>query len=211
MAKTGGACFYCGYAATDLDHIVPRSYVANDTEDNLVPSCGICNNIAGNQHFENLQAKKEYILEERASARWQRKLARMVVTIIQPGYAEPETDKASVKSSDVVELEPVKNPFRSAPIQPSDPKPRKKTIKPVWNDQPASDESNDELYRENLVNELIELIDNLTDEQVDDMMSALIERDKERWRIKQNCPPAADVVYGRDALGRIRQITLEDA
>jgi hypothetical protein len=77
MAQTGGACFYCGYAANCIDHIIPRSWGANDSERNLVPACDICNSIASNKHFDNLNAKKEFILSERASLKWRRRISAM--------------------------------------------------------------------------------------------------------------------------------------
>lgn len=128
MAKTGGACYYCGYAATDIDHIAPHSYVANDTEQNLIPACSICNGIAGNKHFKSLSAKKKYIKQVRKSERWRRKLARMVVTLIGDGFYQkpmkPKRVKSEpVKSFDIMDIGPTKNPFRTQTI-PS--KPRKK-------------------------------------------------------------------------------------
>lgn len=36
-------CQYCGADASTFDHVVPRSKGGPDTEDNLVPTCRICN------------------------------------------------------------------------------------------------------------------------------------------------------------------------
>lgn len=126
FARTGGACYYCGALATDLDHIVPRSYIADDTADNLVAACGICNAIAHNFHFKSLSEKKEYILEERSSEKWRRRLARMVVTLVTVDeYGEPVGIVAGAKpayaKADVWEPKPeppFKNPFKPRPGQP---------------------------------------------------------------------------------------------
>lgn len=82
FAKTGGACYYCGDFATDLDHILPYSYNQDNSEKNLVACCRICNSIAHNRIFDTLHAKAVFIMERRKTRRWQRKLARMVKVII---------------------------------------------------------------------------------------------------------------------------------
>ena len=82
FSQTSGACYYCGYAATDIDHVIPHSYVANNSETNLVACCSICNSIAANRHFENLQAKKNYILSKRNTLKRRRQIGKMIVTII---------------------------------------------------------------------------------------------------------------------------------
>lgn len=92
LDELGGACYYCGYYATTVDHVIPHSWNANDSESNLIPACNICNSIASNKHFENLQAKKEYILSERSSLKWKRKLSGMTKTIIRPSMAMPKEE-----------------------------------------------------------------------------------------------------------------------
>lgn len=112
FASTGGACYYCGYAATCLDHIVPHSYVANDTDANLVPACDICNKIAGNKHFASLHAKQKYILDERVSEHWQRKIGRMIVTVIRNFYGDPLPEPESTPIAPLPVTTPYKHPLR---------------------------------------------------------------------------------------------------
>jgi hypothetical protein len=106
--------------------------LADDTADNLVAACEICNSIAHNRHFRTRREKKAYILEQRASEKWQRRLARMEVTLItvdavgQPiGVVTPDEKM----SGDYIEVwepappkSPIRNPFRM-PMKISKPKP----------------------------------------------------------------------------------------
>lgn len=99
FAMTAGACYYCGFAAEDVEHIIPYAYSADNGIGNLVPSCSICNSIAGSQVFASLQAKKDYILGQRNSLHWKRKIGRMVRTIITPAFDLPkqETPKPELR------------------------------------------------------------------------------------------------------------------
>lgn len=74
FAKYNGRCVYCGDPANDLEHILPVAYRQDDTDENLVPACGICNHIAGPQVFGSFQEKRNYILEKRETLRWKRKI-----------------------------------------------------------------------------------------------------------------------------------------
>jgi len=66
----GRLCFYCREEiSTSIDHIVPVSWIQNDGIDNIVPACALCNNIAGNKHFDDAEHKRQYILKRRASKR----------------------------------------------------------------------------------------------------------------------------------------------
>lgn len=67
-------CVYCGDAASEVDHILPYSYKINNSDSNLVASCKICNLIAGSKIFDNFSLKKSYILGERKSIKWRRKI-----------------------------------------------------------------------------------------------------------------------------------------
>ena len=106
FAMTAGACYYCGYAAEDVEHITPYAYSADNGIGNLVPSCSICNSIAGSNVFASLQEKKEYILAERASLKWRRKLSRMIKTIVNPSFDIPKKEKKKkvAKKSNVVRI-----------------------------------------------------------------------------------------------------------
>ena len=63
----GARCYYCRKEiATTIDHVVPYSWdMVNDIE-NLVPACALCNAIAGNKMFEDIEQKRQYILSQRA-------------------------------------------------------------------------------------------------------------------------------------------------
>jgi hypothetical protein len=58
-------CVYCGDPAQEVDHIFPYSYTGDNTNENLVASCSICNRIAGSQVFDGFIEKQTYIREER--------------------------------------------------------------------------------------------------------------------------------------------------
>lgn len=57
----GQACFYCGEAASSLDHKIPKSRGGLGAE-NLVPACFRCNQMKGNQTVEEFAAKMKRIL-----------------------------------------------------------------------------------------------------------------------------------------------------
>lgn len=120
MEQTGGACFYCGYAANAVDHLVPHSYNANDSESNLVPVCGVCNSIAGNRHFNNLFDKKEYILAQRETLKWKRRIGRMVVSVVGVSPAPMTMPKEELEEKEVkpkrVKREKVRRPRSNKPV-----------------------------------------------------------------------------------------------
>lgn len=73
----GGICAYCNEEqATVAEHVIPYVYCQHNRDDNLVPSCRTCNAIAGSKLFEGFEAKRAYILEQRAKPRWRRRLSR---------------------------------------------------------------------------------------------------------------------------------------
>lgn len=227
FAMTAGACYYCGYAATCLDHIVPYSYVANDTDDNLVPACDICNSIASNQHFDNLQAKKEYILEQRATPHWQNRLARMVVTVIQPAASGMPPAEPEPKPEPVARVSKRKKP---EPVARVSSKAKPKTLKR----QPASpvkakpapglthiDYLEDRPdYTTILVDDLIDYLDDLTGDDTDRLLDALmlhrkqLREDAEAQAVSKLTPDQIreynqrPVVYGRNRHGQIERMVL---
>lgn len=230
--QTGGACFYCEKTvATDLDHIVPYSYSQDNSERNLVPACGVCNAIAGNQHFESLQAKKEYILAERDTLHWRTKLERMVVTLVMPDTgmpaAEPAEDpKPKKKGKLVVTATEEEPPFKKwTPPAPGAPKTARRGKKALRTQQealgdsqqpergkdtmletdPVLDDDDEDRYEpEDMSKEveyLIDMVDDLTDDEADELMSALIGRDMVKMR-----PQATPGTYGRNSLGQVVRI-----
>jgi len=62
----GQNCYYCGEFATCIDHIVPVSYGGKNDFDNLVLSCSLCNLIASDRVFEDVEYKRDYILQKRS-------------------------------------------------------------------------------------------------------------------------------------------------
>ena len=62
LDRDGNTCGYCGYEATQIDHIVPYSYGGRDDEDNLISCCAICNCIASDRVFDTLDEKRAFIV-----------------------------------------------------------------------------------------------------------------------------------------------------
>jgi hypothetical protein len=76
-AKYGSLCFYCQEeVATTLDHVVPYSHDRDDSLENLVPACALCNCIASDKLFEYVEEKRQYILNKRRN----HKLRRAICT-----------------------------------------------------------------------------------------------------------------------------------
>lgn len=66
----GSMCFWCREeVATCIDHVVPYSWDYDNDIENLVPSCMMCNAIAGNKMFESVEHKRRHILKRRADKR----------------------------------------------------------------------------------------------------------------------------------------------
>jgi len=63
----GSRCFYCRKEiATTIDHVVPYSWDAINDIENLVPACALCNCLAGDKMFDDVEAKRRYILTQRS-------------------------------------------------------------------------------------------------------------------------------------------------
>lgn len=62
----GSLCYYCkDEIATTIDHVIPYSHDQDNSINNLVPACSLCNLIAGSKHFEYVEEKRQYILSHR--------------------------------------------------------------------------------------------------------------------------------------------------
>ena len=70
LRQSNLSCGYCGDPASEVDHIIPYSYVQKHDDENLVGACSICNRIASNKVFDGFIEKQSYILEERKKERW---------------------------------------------------------------------------------------------------------------------------------------------
>lgn len=71
-----GKCFWCGrkfyswvrknsriiQIKMHVDHLKPFSYFPDDTDDNLVAACSICNIFKSNKMFEDVEECKQYLL-----------------------------------------------------------------------------------------------------------------------------------------------------
>lgn len=69
IAYHGARCFYCRVeVATTIDHVVPYSYDEDNSIDNLVLACMLCNLLASDKHFEDVEQKRQYILRKREGA-----------------------------------------------------------------------------------------------------------------------------------------------
>jgi hypothetical protein len=77
LEKYDHTCMYCLGEADQVDHILPWSYRHDDSEDNLVACCWLCNVVASNKIFKSFKGKKDYIqkwrnkwLDKHAIALW---------------------------------------------------------------------------------------------------------------------------------------------
>lgn len=62
----GARCFYCRQeVATTIDHVVPYDWDGDNKIENLVPACILCNSLAGDKIFEDVEHKRQYILMKR--------------------------------------------------------------------------------------------------------------------------------------------------
>ena len=81
----GQRCYYCRVEiATTIDHVIPYSYDMDNTIENLVPACGLCNCLAGNRHFESVEEKRQYILKKRKEKNLRR--AFCIVCLVPYAY-----------------------------------------------------------------------------------------------------------------------------
>lgn len=80
LKRDGYICGYCfERRATQVDHIVPVTYLQMNEESNLIACCEDCNRIAGNKVFDSIQEKREYIQGVLKTAKWATRRAAQVV------------------------------------------------------------------------------------------------------------------------------------
>ena len=65
LEKYDFTCGYCFGPAEQVEHILPWSYSYDDSEENLIASCWLCNLIASNKIFDTFLLKQEYIQAKR--------------------------------------------------------------------------------------------------------------------------------------------------
>lgn len=61
----GDVCVYCGGNAGTVDHVIPWSYVCDQSRSNLVTACQTCNSIASNLVFQSFTDKRDYVRNRR--------------------------------------------------------------------------------------------------------------------------------------------------
>jgi 5-methylcytosine-specific restriction endonuclease McrA len=61
-------CRYCGEPTNQVDHIIPKSFVKDDSLENLVAACGLCNRVAKDRVFDSFEEKCHFILVNRDKA-----------------------------------------------------------------------------------------------------------------------------------------------
>lgn len=70
----GPNCVYCHRnSATQIDHVIPYSYIECNRIENLRPACQWCNLMASDKVFEDFDAKYEWLREERSRGKWKKK------------------------------------------------------------------------------------------------------------------------------------------
>lgn len=57
----GHVCAYCGAYADSIDHVMPWSYIPDNSVHNLVPACMDCNVRASNLVFPSFDDKRDYL------------------------------------------------------------------------------------------------------------------------------------------------------
>lgn len=63
--ESGGVCQYCyENEATQIDHILPFSFLPNHSHSNLIASCRRCNLAANNKMFFTIEEKRRYIVSK---------------------------------------------------------------------------------------------------------------------------------------------------
>ena len=58
-------CAYCFGPADQVDHIIPLSYIRDESDENLVACCWLCNLLASDFVFHTLSQKREFIRKKR--------------------------------------------------------------------------------------------------------------------------------------------------
>lgn len=76
LERDGYVCIYCGADATEVDHIIPYSFIHDNDESNLVSCCRDCNLISHDRIFNSFSDKFAFISKNRSSIHWKNKLNR---------------------------------------------------------------------------------------------------------------------------------------
>ena len=142
LTETGYACAYCGEAATQADHVVPYSWAVDNSFNNLVACCDVCNVIAGSKMFDSFYEKKEYILAERTGRKWSKRLEARRVIIrkreelsMPPVCVEEKPKRTKKEKRPVYRGEPGKKyGIKSSPLVLEPKKPEERKL-PAWHEE----------------------------------------------------------------------------
>lgn len=64
--RYGRTCFYCrDEIAVVIDHVIPWDWDNDNSIENLVPACILCNSLASDKIFDDVERKRQYILGKR--------------------------------------------------------------------------------------------------------------------------------------------------
>ena len=86
----GQLCYYCkDEIATTIDHVIPYSHDQDNSIENLVPACQLCNGIAGDKHFEYVEEKRQYILSRKKRSRSKRVICPNCLMPFEYRYHSP--------------------------------------------------------------------------------------------------------------------------
>lgn len=84
----GENCVYCHkQPSTQIDHVIPYSYIRTHMMENLRPCCAWCNLLASNKVFEGFEEKYEYLREKRYELRNRRDKALTCSQCLIPYYS----------------------------------------------------------------------------------------------------------------------------
>jgi len=65
LEKFDYLCVYCWNTAEVVDHVIPWSYYHDDSDNNLVAACWLCNLVAYNKIFDSFSKKSAYVQSKR--------------------------------------------------------------------------------------------------------------------------------------------------
>lgn len=65
LERDNETCMYCLEVADEVDHIIPWSYRHDDSMENLVAACWLCNHIASNKVYDSFAEKRDAIIKRK--------------------------------------------------------------------------------------------------------------------------------------------------
>jgi hypothetical protein len=84
----GQNCVYChNRPATQIDHVIPYSYIRTHVLENLRPACQWCNLLASDKVFETFEDKYNYLREQRTKPKHKKGYALVCSSCLIPYYS----------------------------------------------------------------------------------------------------------------------------